>query len=296
MSLAEEQARRRNEVYDELIRELERVPDDARDAVASFLQDLRRDGVDWYRVGDGGEFDVDDKESFFRTVHAGACMRAARIMGSGCLKFAREHVAPWDEWTCAFAAMNGNLDCLKYAHEHGCPWNWATCAYAALNGHLDCLKYAHENGCPWNENTCIAAALKGHLDCLKYAHERGCDWDERTCASAAWEGHLDCLKYAHENGCDWNETMCASAAWKGHLDCLKYACARECPGSDRYAEALNEVVVPVVDERFGVEVALAFHRNGGEISMREFLPLWVAHREGYRDAHLEVARNVSNSS
>ena len=134
------------------------------------------------------------------------------------------------------------------------------------------------------------------MECLKYAHEQGCDWDERTCEEAAWEGHLDCLKYAHENGCDWNEETCDNAAWKGHLDCLKYACARECPGSDRYAEALNEVVVPVVDERFGVEVALAFHRNGGEISMREFLPLWVAHREGYRDAHLEVARNVSNSS
>ena len=215
MEFDEEEPRRQNEVYDALIRELVRVPDDARGAVASFLQDLRRDGVDWYRVGDGGEFDVDDKESFFRTVHAGACMRAARIMGSGCLKFAHEHLAPWDEWTCAFAAMSGNLDCLKYAHE---------------------------------------------------------------------------------NGCDWDEETCASAAWKGHLDCLKYACARECPGSDRYAEALNEVVVPVVDERFGVDVALAFHRNGGEISMREFLPLWVAHREGYRDAHLEVARNVSNSS
>jgi hypothetical protein len=321
MSLAEEQARRQNEVYDALIRELERVPDDARDAVASFLQDLRRDGVDWYRVGDGGEFD--DKESFFRTVHAGACMRAARIMGSGCLKFAHEHVAPWDEWTCAFAAWNGHLDCLKYAHENGCPWNENTCIAAAWKGHLDCLKYAHERGCDWDERTCASAAWEGHLDCLKYArengcdwnertcdnaadgghleclkyaHEQGCDWDEETCASAAWEGHLDCLKYAHENGCDWNETMCASAAWKGHLDCLKYACARECPGSDRYAEALNEVVVPVVDERFGVEVALAFHRNGGEISMREFLPLWVAHREGYRDAHLEVARNVSNSS
>jgi hypothetical protein len=87
MEFDEEQARRQNEVYDALIRELVRVPDDARDAVASFLQDLRRDGVDWYRVGDGGEFF--DKESFFRTVHAGACMRAARIMGSGCLKFAR---------------------------------------------------------------------------------------------------------------------------------------------------------------------------------------------------------------
>jgi hypothetical protein len=132
--------------------------------------------------------------------------------------------------------------------------------------------------------------------CLKFAREHLAPWDEWTCASAARNGNLECLKYAREQGCDWDEETCASAAWKGHLDCLKYACARECPGSDRYAEALNEVVVPVVDERFGVEVALAFHRNGGEISMREFLPLWVAHREGYRDAHLEVARNVSNSS
>ena len=267
--LAEEQARRQNEVYVALIRELERVPDDARGAVASFLQDLRRDGVDWYRVGDGGEFDVDDKESFFRTVHAGACMRAARIMGSGCLKFAREHVAPWDEWTCTSAAMKGNLDCLKYAHE---------------------------NGCPWNENTCIAAASNGHLDCLKYAHENGCPWDKRTCDNAARYGHLECLKYARENGCDWDEKTCMNAAENGHLECLKYACAHGCPGSDRYAEALNEVVIPDVDESFGVDVALAFQQNGGEISMREFLPLWVAHREGYRDAHLEVARNVSNSS
>ena len=134
------------------------------------------------------------------------------------------------------------------------------------------------------------------MECLKYAHVQGCDWDEETCASAAMSGHLECLQYASEHGCDWNEETCEEAAKRGHLECLKYACARECPGSDRYAEALNEVVVPVVDERFGVEVALAFHRNGGEISMREFLPLWVAHREGYRDAHLEVARNVSNSS
>ena len=53
MSLAEEQARRDDAFYDELIRELVRVPDDARGAVASFLQDLRRDGVEWHSIGHG---------------------------------------------------------------------------------------------------------------------------------------------------------------------------------------------------------------------------------------------------
>ena len=114
-----------------------------------------------------------------------------------------------------------------------------------------------------------------------------------TCRDAALNGHLDCLRYAHENGCCWDKRTCEGAAKYGQLECLKYACARKCPGSDRYAEALNEVVIPDVDESFGVDVALAFQRaNDGEISMREFLPLWVAHREGYRDAHLEVVRNL----
>ena len=262
----------REEVYERLIGELERedVSSDARDAVASFLQDLRRDGVDWYRVGHGrGYFEADDERRVFPE-YAAPCTRATRIPGSVCMKFAHEHGAPWDQWTCAYAADFGNLQSLQYAHEHGCPWDVSTCQAAAEYGHLDCLRYARENGCPWNEV---------------------------TCAHAASNGHLDCLRYAREHGCPWNEKTCASAAVNGHLECLKYACARKCPGSDRYAEALNEVVIPDVDESFGVDVALAFQRaNDGEISMREFLPLWVAHREGYRDAHLEVARNVSNSS
>ena len=158
---------------------------------------------------------------------------------------------------------------------------------------MECLKYARENGCPWNWRTCYYAARYGHLDCLKYAREHGCYWDEVTCLFAASNGHLDCLRYARENGCPWNWATCEGAAKYGQLECLKYACARKCPGSDRYAEALNEVVIPDVDESFGVDVALAFQRaNDGEISMREFLPLWVAHREGYRDAHLEVVRNL----
>ncbi len=39
------------------------------------------------------------------------------------MKWARENGAPWDEWTCAFAARGGHLDVLKWARENGAPWN-----------------------------------------------------------------------------------------------------------------------------------------------------------------------------
>ncbi len=86
----------------------------------------------------------------------------------------------------------------------GSPWNEQTCAIAALNGHLDCLIYAHENGCPWDEQTCANAALHGHFECLKYAVKNGCPWDHNTWYSATRDGHLDCLKYAVENGCPFD--------------------------------------------------------------------------------------------
>lgn len=54
----------------------------------------------------------------------------------------------WDEWTCAFAALNGHLDVLKWARENGCPWSQMTIAYAEDRGHLEVLQYARANGCP----------------------------------------------------------------------------------------------------------------------------------------------------
>ena len=74
----------------------------------------------------------------------------------------------------------------------------------------------------------------------------------------------------------------------------KYACAHGCPGSAPYVKALKEVVLPDADERFVVEVALVFHRSG-EISMREFLPLWAEHRMFYRKAHYEAVRKFHAS-
>ena len=56
---------------------------------------------------------------------------------------------PWDERTCANAALRGHLDILKWARENGCPWDDLTCTYAAAGGHLDILKWALENSCPY---------------------------------------------------------------------------------------------------------------------------------------------------
>ena len=193
-------------------------------------------------------------------------MRAARIMGSGCLKLAREHVAPWDEWTCAFAAMSGNLDCLKYAHE---------------------------NGCPWNENTCIAAAWNGHLDCLKYAHENGCPWDKRTCDNAARYGHLDCLEYAHENGCPWDENTYFCAMSNGNMEVILFLIEREHPRTQSLRLTWEKVAMPILpdaDAVIGLEIALSRHRHrhdadGGHVSLREILPFWREHRRLYDEAH-----------
>ena len=172
-------------------------------------------------------------------------------------------------WACvtACAAFLGDLELVRLARDCGHEWDAYTCAFAAYSGNLECLKYAHEHGCPWNKSTCDKAAGYGHLECLKYAHEHGCPWDENTCYNAAKNGHLECLKYA---------------------------CAHGCPGSAPYVKALKEVVLPDADERFVVEVALVFHRSG-EISMREFLPLWAEHRMFYRKAHYEAVRKFHAS-
>jgi hypothetical protein len=48
----------------------------------------------------------------------------------------------------------------------GCPWDEMTCAFAALGGHLEVLQWARANGAPWDERTCTVAAEGGHLEVL----------------------------------------------------------------------------------------------------------------------------------
>ena len=74
---------------------------------------------------------------------------------------------------CWTLAAGGHLAVLRRAREHGCPWDQWTCAYAALHGHLEVLRWALENGCPWDGYVCAYAARGDHLDVLRWAREHG---------------------------------------------------------------------------------------------------------------------------
>ena len=81
-----------------------------------------------------------------------------------------------------FAAHFGQLEALKYAREHGAPWESFTCALAARGGHLHVLQWLRADGCrllercPWDGRTCQFAAMNGHLHVLQWAYENGCAW------------------------------------------------------------------------------------------------------------------------
>ncbi len=99
----------------------------------------------------------------------GDLVKVQRLRGAG---------APWDEITCATAAMFGRFDLLQWSHANGCPWDTRTCSSAAAGGHLNILQWAHANGCPWDTETCLSAAVYGPLDTLRWARTHGCPWDK----------------------------------------------------------------------------------------------------------------------
>ena len=45
----------------------------------------------------------------------------------------------FDEQTCAFAALGGQMEVLVWLRETNCPWDWRTCGAAARGGHLEVL-------------------------------------------------------------------------------------------------------------------------------------------------------------
>lgn len=61
----------------------------------------------------------------------------------------------------------------EYFRENGCPWDETTCASAAIDGHLSILQWLRHKGCPWDSTTCSAAAGRGQLDVLEWARANG---------------------------------------------------------------------------------------------------------------------------
>jgi hypothetical protein len=43
------------------------------------------------------------------------------------------------------AAYGGHLEVLQWARTNGCPWDETTCARAAMCEHLEVLQWAHAN-------------------------------------------------------------------------------------------------------------------------------------------------------
>ena len=176
------------------------------------------------------------------------------------LQWARANGAPWDEMTCANAALGGHLGgaavgarerllpgtrelapmprkaatwrCCSGRARTAAPWDEGTCADAAGGGHLEVLQWARANGAPWDEWTCAYAARGGHLEVLQWARANGCPWDERTCAeprvAATWRCCSGRARTALRGTRDLRQ--CRGG---GHLEVLKWARANGAPWDER---------------------------------------------------------------
>ena len=106
--------------------------------------------------------------------------RAAHTVGqrmteiSRCCSICAPTAAPWDVYTCQYAAMEGHLEVLQWVRANGCPWDERTCGWAAWGGHLELLQWARANGCPWDRGTLFFARDRGHLEVINWAIANGC--------------------------------------------------------------------------------------------------------------------------
>ncbi len=141
------------------------------------------------------------------------CSEVARTNKLELLKWAREEKkCKWYVGAICAAAEQGNMEMLKYCVANQCPINDYACALAAKNGELEMLTYLREEvKAPWNYDTAAWAAQNGHLHILEYLVERKYDEFHCACGSAAEYGQLDCLKYLHETAKlpldDWNDVL-----------------------------------------------------------------------------------------
>jgi len=48
-------------------------------------------------------------------------------------------------------ASGGDLEVLQWLRANDAPWNKWTCDWAAKGGHLEVLQWARANGCKWDK-------------------------------------------------------------------------------------------------------------------------------------------------
>jgi hypothetical protein len=161
------------------------------------------------------------------------CWRVAKTNKLELLKWAREEKeCEWNERTIDAGACQGNLEMVKYCVANECPIDEWACAWAAQNGQLEVLKYLREEvKATWDSRTASFAAGNGHLHILEYLVERKFDkYNEWVCILAAAYGHLDCLKYLHETAkAPWDEDAVREAHENNRIECLQYLLDNDCP-------------------------------------------------------------------
>lgn len=165
------------------------------------------------------------------------------------LKFAHENGCKWDNETCNYAILMGNMDCLEYAHNNGCYWDeeaYINFMKLHCNSRLTIsyIEYLRSYKCPWNEKVFKYAVESGYTICIDYLLKNGCPHDKNI--SNYYIKSVDCLEYLHKNNFKWDETTCSNFTKFGAYDCLVYANKNGCPWDKRTCELADETGVKKV--------------------------------------------------
>lgn len=104
---------------------------------------------------------------------------AARCGNLEMLKFLLEHNCDWNELITIEASSNGHRHIVEWCIENKkCKMDEYACAEAAENNQLEMLIYLREQGCPWDEKTYISA--RKHPLIFKYVLENNCPRENKN--------------------------------------------------------------------------------------------------------------------
>ena len=151
------------------------------------------------------------------------------------MKWLRSQGAVFEEETCEYATLRGNIETLEwlvrsgsftmgkdtflqattsgnitvveYCVENDVPFEdrLYECIIESFDDPVPVIKLLQNNGYPWHSSACHAAASQNDLKLLRWLRFNCCPWDESVCNEAVKNDKYDILMYAHENGCAWTK-------------------------------------------------------------------------------------------